>query len=107
MSGSSIAFTTTGRGVDVSLGALLQIYDPIPNFAITVRADKNNTSQFNIGRRAAVMPLYGNDSQTFYSSTPEELIFNDLGTSGLLMYVDLSGPMDRRAENVTVHSPGA
>lgn len=106
MPGSGQPFTTLGDGKDHTVAQLVAIFDPTPSFAITVRADPNNASQFKLGRLSAFEPFYKNDSRTFYSCRPEELVLNDLGTVGLIIYFDFSGPMDPKAQYATV-VPGA
>ena len=105
MPGSTQAFSTTGTGIDVSVSAILGgVPDPTPSFAISIRADPGNSSSkfFKCGRLAAVEPFYADDSRTYYSARPEEIVINDQGTSGLLFYVDFSGPMDPLAQYATV-----
>jgi hypothetical protein len=104
MPGSGQKFTTTGTGGDVTVAALIPVFDPTPSFAISVRADPNNSSSTPVylGRQAAYEPFYPNDSRTFYSCRPEELVFNDQKVSGAILYFDFSGPMDPLAQYATV-----
>jgi len=107
MSGGGLKFTTAGTGKDTSLAALLQTFDPVPSFAITIRADPGNSSGTAVycGRKSAYEPFYADDSRTYYSCIPEELIFNDGGNSGLTVYFDFSGPTDPRCQSVTAYIP--
>jgi len=103
--GSTQKLTTAGTGKDVDLATLRQgNRDPRPSFAITLRADPNNSSSAAIyaGRQNACEPLYADDSRTYYSCRNEELIINDQGTANLILYVDDSGPMDPAAQYATV-----
>lgn len=106
MPGSGLAFTTNGDGKDHTVAALVQKYDPNPNFALSVRAASGNASAFQLGRGSAFEPFYGDDSRTYYSCRNEELIFNDQGTVGLIVYFDFSGPMDPLAQYATVVPAG-
>ena len=108
MPGSGIKLVTgtnTRAGVDSTLAtAIGSPSDPNPSFAISVRADPNNGSSLaiNVGRRSAFEPFYADDSRTYYSCRREELVINDNGNSGLILYVDDSGPMDPLAQYATV-----
>jgi hypothetical protein len=105
MTGTSQKITTTGTGRDVSLAFILGgTPDPVPCFAISIRADPNNSAGKAIyaGRLSAVEPFYADDSRTYYSAREEEIIINDGGTSNLVLYVDYSGPMDPLAQYATV-----
>jgi hypothetical protein len=103
--GSGLKFTTTGSSKDTNLALYTnRMEDPVPSFAISVRADPANstsTGVFNLGRGAAYEPFYADDSRTFYSCQMQELILNDLGSTTAIFYVDISGPMDPRAQYVT------
>jgi hypothetical protein len=107
VAGQTIKYTTTGAASSVDLRTLLTNQSSVPHFAITVRADPNNSSNeaVYVGRKAPVIPLYADDSQTFSPASLEELMFSDGGVANLIVYFDLSGPMDPRAFHVTIHSP--
>jgi len=103
MPGKTSKFTSTGTGTDARLSdVLLGTPDPRPQFAISVRAYSGNAGSIMIGRQAAIEPFAANDSRTYYSCRMEELVVNDGGTSGLILYIDESGPMDPQAQYSTV-----
>ena len=103
MPGQGQPFTTLGTGKDTVFNFVLVSQAPAtPSYALSVRADKNNASAFKLGRGSAFEPFYANDSRTYYSCKTSDLVFNDNGTAGLILYVDDSGPMAPGAQYVVV-----
>ena len=104
MPGTTHSLTTSGTGKDVALSVAFFIFDPVTSFAISIRADPGNASgkAINVGRTSAIEPFYADDSRTYYSCKMEDLILNDNGNSGLILYVDISGPMEPDAQYATI-----
>ncbi len=104
MPGTTLIYTSTGDGKDHAFSVVFFQFDPQPSFAIGIRADPGNTAgkAIKVGRGAAIEPFYADDSRSYNSCKMEDLILNDQGNVGLILYVDNSGPMDPRAQYATV-----
>jgi hypothetical protein len=95
--GKGEAFATDGSKRSTSLQTWLGLSGkPFSrrSWTIRVRSDPNNGANVNVGRRNAVEPLLPGDSVDFDFASLVNIFLNDLGTSGLLIYVDDSGPLD-------------
>ncbi|MCI4320571.1 MAG: hypothetical protein L3K23_10675 [Thermoplasmata archaeon] len=95
--GKSEAFVTEGVKGAKSLQTLLGLAGkPYArrSWTIRLRSDPNNGSNVKVGRANAVEVVPPGDSVDFDFAALTNIYVDDLGVSGLIIYVDDSGPLD-------------
>jgi hypothetical protein len=103
--GHSFQYTTLGNGVETKLESIFfgSVQWTAKSDAVTIRVDDKATGNIRIGRNGtSAMTLYPGGSQTFPNAMASQVTFNDLGTSGILFYIDDSGPRDAGDYPVTL-----
>ncbi|MCI4357389.1 MAG: hypothetical protein L3K18_09710 [Thermoplasmata archaeon] len=95
--GVSHSFATDGSNSNKSFQTWLGVNgDPFTrrSWSVRVRSDPANGANIKVGRGTAVEVVLPGDSVSFDFARLVNLYLNDLGTAGLLIYVDDSGPLD-------------
>ena len=96
--GQTHTYSTDGVKGSRSLQTILGLSgapDERRSWTIRIRSDPNNGSNVLVGRGRAVEPLLPGDSVAFDFARFTNLCLDDQGVSGLLVYVDDAGPLDK------------